>query len=136
MTTTGEKPAWSVFLDQEEREPDADDVGRETVVFVRDLLLAPEADESATSRIIAAMRAYHKENYCHPDDPWLKIGPSFGTGQVVGSVIWHIFGVVEYVPYDDFRHRRLADLLIELKRQAPKEINPEVCCLERVAAAR
>jgi hypothetical protein len=135
MSAAEEKPAWLVTLDQAAHEEDADDVGRETVVFVRDLLLAPESDEEAISRTIEGLRAYYQEHYCQPDDLSWKQDPTFGTGQVVGSVVAHVFSVAPDIPYDDFRHRRLADLVIELKKQAaPIEMGHEVCDLHLLRA--
>jgi hypothetical protein len=127
MSNSEEKPAWLVFLDQAEHDQDLDFVGQETVVFVRDLLSAPDGEENAIATTIQAMRAYYRENYGQPDDPLLKRDTTFGTRQVIGNVVSHVFDVAPHVPYNDPRHRRLADLIIELKGQALKEFDPEVC---------
>jgi hypothetical protein len=72
------------------------------------------------------VQAYYREMYCPPDDPYWKQDPGYGVLQVIGSIVPHVFALAEYIPFDDVRHKRLADLLLGLKEQAVQEFNPDV----------
>lgn len=107
-------------------------VGRETFVFLRNLLLAPDDDEHATADAIRGLQAYYREYYCPPDEIHWKEDPSDGDGQVIGATVANVFDVVEQVPLTDGQLKRLADLIIGLKREAAQKfdpgVSPLICC--------
>jgi hypothetical protein len=129
-STSAKKPAWLTPLD--DLADELGTVGRETAVFVRDLLLAPDEEGDATAKAIHALQTYYRAEFCPPDNLSWQHDPSRGadgTLSVIGTVIPHVFQVVQFVPFNDVRHKRLADLIIGLKKAAPLEFNPEVCLL-------
>ncbi|AEO69883.1 uncharacterized protein THITE_2131440 [Thermothielavioides terrestris NRRL 8126] len=106
-------------------EDDISSVEQKTLSIVRNLLVAPDGTEHATADALEALHAYYRETFCHPDDPSWKRNPARGTIIVAGSAVSHVFDVAAYVPFNDFKHRRLADLVIGLKRNAAQEFNPD-----------
>jgi hypothetical protein len=118
-----QRPNWLAELDELSSSRDLDDRDRDALVFVRELLHAPEEDKDVTIKTIHAVQAYYRDEFDSADDLFWKAD----TAQVIGSIGSMVFRVSEFVPFDHVGHKRVGDLLVGLKRSAAHEFISEVC---------
>lgn len=122
------KRPWLTYFDAVyPAKDDRDEVLDETLAFLRALLLAPDGAEDATADSIRAVQAYYRERFYPRNEVyWRQKSPDHGAHTVIGSIVSHVFNLMDYVPFNDIRHKRLADLVIGLRREAVQTFDPKV----------
>jgi hypothetical protein len=63
-----QRPNWLAELDELSSSRDLDDRDRDALVFVRELLHAPEEDKDVTIKTIHAVQAYYRDEFDSADD--------------------------------------------------------------------
>jgi hypothetical protein len=123
-----EDTKWLHCLEEVQKSDLFDEDELKLLVFVRDLLLAPDEDENVTTRTLNAIQEYYRATFFFPDEPSWKKDPGYGSAIVVSALVNLVFQVARSVPYNDVRLKRLADLLIGLKKSLSidaEHYNPE-----------
>ncbi|KAF7559343.1 hypothetical protein G7046_g4818 [Stylonectria norvegica] len=115
------------YLDEEiapEVEPEEGDF----LAFIRGLLVASDDDEAAVGNTVEAIRKYYSSNYLIDENAWSR-QKDHGVGGIIHCISTFTFELASQVPLSDIRHQRLADLLTQLKKSAPRdfdETNPQL----------
>ncbi|KAK4035035.1 hypothetical protein C8A01DRAFT_18241 [Parachaetomium inaequale] len=127
MSAPDDQPRWLVHIDEQVSKVYMDTAETDMLLVIRDMLLAPDGDENATPNAIQEVQAYYRDNYCPADDPSWKQNPADGIYDVLASLLLQVFDVAGFMSFkfDNIRHKRLADLVIGLERQAQREFNLE-----------
>ncbi|KAK4032408.1 hypothetical protein C8A01DRAFT_41150 [Parachaetomium inaequale] len=97
----------------------------DTLAIIKKMLLAPGDDSEAVDGAVRDIRAYYSNRLFPPDDSFYRNLPDHGVKDVVGAVVDHVFELAGAIPWRDPAHKRLAHLLIGLKKSAASDFDPE-----------
>ena len=121
--------SWLAYIEKGFEEEQKEGFPDATVVahygIIRDLLLAPDDDNGAVPRAIGSFHNNYNTGF-FGEDFGLRKPPEYAAGDVLNSITLIIFEIVEYVPFTDIRHDRLANVLIGLKSSAAQVFQPDV----------
>ncbi|CAM1504653.1 Fc.00g022440.m01.CDS01 [Cosmosporella sp. VM-42] len=124
--STSNNPAWSKSLVKrikEEREADFSDATHHEIV--RDMLLAPDDDDSAVPRQSTVSQKNYIAGFAS-EDFGMRKHPEYTAGDVLNSILLVVFETGDYVPFRDMGHDRLTNLHIGIKQSAAQKFNPDV----------
>ncbi|KAF4332553.1 hypothetical protein FBEOM_13652 [Fusarium beomiforme] len=118
---TSDIPSWLEFLNQRIEE-ERDELFSEAPSheIVRDLLTAPEDDASAVSQAVTKFFTLYKSEA----DQLSKLEEQ-GAGAYLNSISTIVFEVATKVWYTSWKHDRLAEFVIAIKRGAADDYNEE-----------
>ncbi|KAF5598126.1 hypothetical protein FPANT_3890 [Fusarium pseudoanthophilum] len=116
-----EVPSWLEFLN-ERIEEEGDDFESEAPSYeiVRDLLVAPEDDDTAVSRAVTRFYDLYKAEANE-----LEELEGHGAGEYLNSIGVIAFEVAPKLWYTSWRHQRIAKFLIAIKNGAAEAYNEE-----------
>lgn len=124
MNASTDEPKWLLSLDEIRKSGEYTVEELETLVFVRDLLLAPDEDENATTKTIQALQRHYREAFCPEGETWWKEKRDsylFDMSTlVISSITSFVFEAAGSVPFTDIWHKRLADLLYRTQEKRPQ----------------
>ncbi|KAF5604877.1 hypothetical protein FPCIR_730 [Fusarium pseudocircinatum] len=118
---SSEVPSWLEFLNESiEEEGDDFDSEAPSYEIVRDLLVAPEDDDTAVSRAVTRFYDLYKAE-AH------ELGKleDHGAGGFLNSIAAIAFEVAPKLWYTNWRHQRIAEFLIAIKNGAAEEYSEE-----------
>lgn len=101
-------------------------VENDTLGMIKNMLLAPADDTEAVDRTVQEIRAYYATKFFPPDDDFYRNLPDHALRNILGPVVDHVFDLVGAVSRAEIGHKRLADLLVGLKKTAAAEFDHEV----------
>lgn len=121
-----ERPPWLVYVEHRiSEENEQSDSGAIYFEIVRDFLLAPENDETAVPSAIRRFNEHYIAGFAG-EDFGRRQPPEYAAGDILNEISIAIFETAGKIDFTDFRHDRLANFLICLKRYAAVEFNKEV----------
>ncbi|KAK3309858.1 uncharacterized protein B0T15DRAFT_16321 [Chaetomium strumarium] len=113
-------PAWLAHIDAMASEivPMTVPLELDTLAIIKKMLLAPADDnDGAVDRAVQELRTYYRTTVSSPDaSGGVQDYPAKLVMFVVGAVVDHVFELAKVVDRRDPAHKRLADLLVGLKR--------------------
>ncbi|KAK7424333.1 hypothetical protein QQX98_000601 [Neonectria punicea] len=118
------EPSWLKYLSKCIK--DDEEQGEDTTHFqiVRDLLLAPDDDDSAVSKAVDRFRDDYVAGFAEEDFGG-RMAPEYDAGLVLNSLAVTVFEVVNFVSFTDIKHDKLANLLIGIKATAAKDFSTD-----------
>ncbi|KAJ4171448.1 hypothetical protein NW754_013216 [Fusarium falciforme] len=127
---TSDRPPWLAHVEDRIAEGNEQfDSGAMYFEIIRDLLLAPDSDDTAIPK---AMKRFH-EHYVAGfagKDFGRRQPPEYAAGDVLNEISIAVFETVGKISFTDIRHDRLANFLIGIKRDAADEFSKEAAVAE------
>ncbi|KAM5349005.1 hypothetical protein ACJ41O_008828 [Fusarium nematophilum] len=118
-------PSWLTLLERRIEE-EKDEVFPDPVYFeiVRDVLAAPEGDDTAVSRAIARFHEHYVSGFAG-EDFGRRTPPDYSAEPILQDLANLALEVSAEIEFTDERHDRLANLLIGIKESSAKEFNKD-----------
>lgn len=121
-----DRPPWLIYVeDRIAEENDQFYSGAIYFEIIRDLLLAPNDDDTAVPRAIKRFNEHYVAGFAG-EDFGRRQPPEYAAGDILNEISIAVFETVGKVSFTDIRHDRLADFLIGIKRDAADEFRKEV----------
>ncbi|KAK7424192.1 hypothetical protein QQZ08_008680 [Neonectria magnoliae] len=118
------EPPWLAYIKKRIDEDESQYLDTAHYRIVRDMLLAPDGDDSAVPKAVTNfMNNYTADFATYPIEA--RKAPEYSAGEELNSITVIVFEVVNYVSFTDINHDRLANLLIGIKTSAASEFNTE-----------
>ncbi|RSL94797.1 hypothetical protein CDV31_014161 [Fusarium ambrosium] len=125
LSAASERPPWLSYVeDRITEENEQFDSGAIYFEIVRDLLLAPDDDDTAVSKAIKRFNENYVAGFAG-EDFGRRQPPEYAAGDILNEISIAVFETVGKVSFTDIRHDRLANFLIGLKRDAAGEFKKE-----------
>ena len=126
---TLDRPSWLIHVeDRIAEENEQFDSGAIYFEIIRDLLLAPDSDDTAVPKAIKRFNEHYVAGFAG-ENFGKRQPPEYAAGDILNEISIAVFEIVGKVSFTDIRHDRLANLLIGIKRDATDEFNKEVSSL-------
>ncbi|KAJ9150781.1 hypothetical protein NKR23_g3411 [Pleurostoma richardsiae] len=93
------KPRWLTYM-TDEIESDADDVERDFIEIMRDMLLAPGDQETAASDAVQKVREYYNTHYTDDRRTW-RLQKDHATWGLLNTLSTYAFELVSQIPVTD-----------------------------------
>ncbi|KAM6510643.1 hypothetical protein FSOLCH5_011088 [Fusarium solani] len=120
-----DRPPWLIHIeDRIAEENEQSDSGAIYFEIIRDLLLAPDDDDTAVSKAIKRFNEHYVAGFAG-EDFGRRQPPEYAAGDILNEISIAVFGTVGKVSLTDIRHDRLANFLAGIKRDAADEFNRE-----------
>lgn len=124
--TSSSNPAWLDFIENIITE-EKDDYFGDSVPFeiIRDLLVAPDEDDSAITTAVESVQKDYVAGFSGKGAENKK-SPEYDAGIYLNEISRGVFGCVCRMLYTDTKHEKLAAFLIALKNSAAQEFDLKV----------
>lgn len=124
-----DRPPWLIHVEGRIAEENEQlDSGAIYFEIIRDLLLAPDSDDTAVPKAIKRFNEHYAAGFTE-EDFGRRQPPEYAAGDILNEISIAVFETVGKVSFTDIRHDRLANFLIGIKRDAAVEFNKEVSSL-------
>ena len=124
-----DRPPWLIHIEGRIAEENEQlDSGAIYFEIIRDLLLAPDSDDTAVTKAIKRFNEHYVAGFAG-EDFGRRQPPEYDAGDILNEISMAVFETVGKVPFTDIRHDRLANFLIGIKRDAADEFGKEVSSL-------
>ena len=118
-----ERPSWKARVTELEKEivspkdPNEIDANKDILMILAKMLAVPRSDHEAAIRCADEIRAYYTALMLRPEDNKYKGFDDHAVAYIVGAVLGHVHRISENVLPTEPNHKRLADVLIEIKKK-------------------
>jgi hypothetical protein len=118
-----EKPSWKARVTELEKEivppkdPNEIDANKDILMILAKMLAVPRSDHEAAIRCADEIREYYTALMLRPEDNKYKGFDDHAVAYIVGAVLGHVHRISENVLPTEPNHKRLADVLIEIKKK-------------------
>jgi len=119
---------WITYLEERLADKTLEAEEKHIIGLLQTMLLAAEVLENDVDPVADAIQgigAYYTTQYNEPYTLW-KLQPDNGVELMIDMISTYAFELSINIPFENIRHKRLADMLIHLKTTAPLFFNPEV----------
>ncbi|UPK95267.1 hypothetical protein LCI18_006202 [Fusarium solani-melongenae] len=120
-----DRPPWLIHVEGRIAEENEQfDSGAIYFEIIRDLLLAPDSDDTAVPKAIKQFNEHYVAGFAG-EDFGRRQPPEYAAGNILNEISIAVFETVGKVSFTDIRHDRLANFLIGIKREAADELSKE-----------